>query len=100
MSKKSILQREKKKNKIFLKYIKIKKKIKEKILNETSFLNRRKLNFYLQKLPRNSNVNRLRNRCLLTGRPRGYVKKFCYSRIILRKKINLGEISGFIKSSW
>ena len=54
----------------------------------------------LNKLPRNSNRNRVRNRCALTGRPRAVYRKFGLSRIALREKGLAGEIPGLTKSSW
>ena len=54
----------------------------------------------LADLPRNSASNRFRNRCGLTGRPRGYYRKFNLSRIAVRELGNFGEIPGLIKSSW
>lgn len=54
----------------------------------------------LNKLPRNSNRNRIRNRCVLTGRPRGVYRKFGLSRIAVREKGLAGEIPGLTKSSW
>jgi len=54
----------------------------------------------LNALPRNSTKIRIRNRCALTGRPRGYYRKFGLSRIAIRDKGLNGEIPGLTKSSW
>ena len=54
----------------------------------------------LAKLPRNSSKVRIRNRCELTGRPRGVYRKFRMSRIALRDLASMGRIPGMIKSSW
>ncbi len=54
----------------------------------------------LTKLPRNSAPVRLRNRCGLTGRPRGYYRKFNMSRIAFRDLASAGMIPGVVKSSW
>lgn len=54
----------------------------------------------LQKLPKNSSKHRLRNRCFLSGRPRGYYRKFGLSRIALRDLGSRGELPGLRKSSW
>ena len=54
----------------------------------------------LQQLPRNSSPVRLRNRCALTGRPRGYYRKFGLGRNKLREIAMRGEIPGIIKASW
>jgi small subunit ribosomal protein S14 len=54
----------------------------------------------LSELPRNSSETRLRNRCSLTGRPRGYYRKFKLSRIAVRELASAGQIPGMLKSSW
>ena len=54
----------------------------------------------LAELPRNSSATRIRNRCEVTGRPRGYYRKLKLSRIALRELGSLGMIPGLVKSSW
>jgi len=54
----------------------------------------------LQKLPRNSSKVRMRNRCKLTGRPRGYMRDFGVSRVTFREMVVFGLIPGLTKSSW
>lgn len=54
----------------------------------------------LSSLPRDSSPTRIRNCCLLTGRPRGYLRKFGLSRIAFRDKALNGEIPGITKASW
>jgi small subunit ribosomal protein S14 len=54
----------------------------------------------LQALPRNSSPVRLRNRCSLTGRPRGVFSKFGLGRIKLREYVMRGEVPGVVKASW
>lgn len=54
----------------------------------------------LNKMPRNSSVVRLRNRCQLTGRSRGYMRKFKVSRLCFRAMASNGMIPGITKSSW
>ena len=54
----------------------------------------------LSELPRNGSATRVRNRCALTGRPRGYYRKFKLSRIALRELASTGQIPGMVKSSW
>jgi small subunit ribosomal protein S14 len=54
----------------------------------------------LAQLPRNSSRTRVRNRCMLTGRPRGYYRKFKLSRIAVRELASSGQIPGMVKSSW
>ncbi|MBI5770949.1 MAG: 30S ribosomal protein S14 [Verrucomicrobia bacterium] len=54
----------------------------------------------LQKLPKNSAIERVRNRCSLSGRPRGYKRKFGVSRLTFRELALAGKIPGVTKSSW
>ncbi|ANG65903.1 30S ribosomal protein S14 [Chlamydia gallinacea] len=54
----------------------------------------------LNKMKRDTSPSRLHNRCLLTGRPRGYLRKFAISRICFRQMASMGEIPGVIKASW
>jgi len=54
----------------------------------------------LQKLPRDSSKVRLRNRCKLTGRPRGYMRQFGISRVTFREMASAGLIPGITKASW
>jgi small subunit ribosomal protein S14 len=54
----------------------------------------------LAELPRNSSPGRVRNRCEVSGRPRGYYRKLKLSRIALRELGNFGQIPGMVKSSW
>ncbi|WP_096155649.1 MULTISPECIES: 30S ribosomal protein S14 [Bacillus] len=54
----------------------------------------------LRKLPRDSSPTRLKNRCEVTGRPRGYLRKFKMSRIAFREFAHKGQIPGVKKSSW
>ncbi|MCC6384976.1 MAG: 30S ribosomal protein S14 [Bacteroidia bacterium] len=54
----------------------------------------------LQKLPRNASPVRVRNRCQLTGRPRGYMRQFGISRLMFRKLALEGKIAGITKASW
>lgn len=64
--------------------------------NEDRFAAQQKMN----KLPRNSSKVRIRNRCAVTGRPRGYYRKFDVCRIILREEALKGELPGVRKASW
>lgn len=54
----------------------------------------------LDKLPRDASPIRLHNRCKLTGRPRGYMRKFGISRVTFREMASMGKIPGITKSSW
>jgi small subunit ribosomal protein S14 len=68
----------------------------QRVSDEERFAARLKL----QQLPRNANPTRLRNRCAITGRPRGYFRKFGLGRNKLREYAMRGEIPGVVKASW
>jgi small subunit ribosomal protein S14 len=89
MARKSLLAREEKKRRLSAKYSKKRKELKEKGDYEA-----------LQLLPRNSASTRIHNRCLISGRPRGFYRKFGISRLVLREMALRGEIPGVKKSSW
>ena len=57
-------------------------------------------NLKLAEMPRNSSKTRVRNRCAVTGRPRGYYRKLGMSRIALRDLASFGQVPGIVKSSW
>lgn len=77
------------------------KALKEVIMDkETSMEDRFEAVMKLAKMPRNSAKVRIRNRCELSGRPRGFYRKFKLSRIALRELASAGQIPGVIKSSW
>ncbi len=67
---------------------------------ETSPADRKAARAQLQSLPANANPIRIRNRCEVTGRPRGYYSKFGLSRLALRELALRGELPGVVKSSW
>jgi small subunit ribosomal protein S14 len=79
------------------KYAKLKAIANDQSKDETERLIAR---LKMAELPRNGNPTRIRNRCELTGRARGYYRKFRLSRIMLRELANKGLIPGVIKSSW
>ena len=54
----------------------------------------------LQKLPKDASPVRLHNRCKITGRPKGYMRKFGISRVLFREMANFGKIPGVKKASW
>ncbi len=54
----------------------------------------------LAEMPRNSSATRIRNRCELSGRPRGFYRKFKLSRLAFRELASAGQIPGVVKSSW
>ena len=67
---------------------------------KTSIDDKRLAYMKLEKLPRDANPIRLRNRCNLTGRPRGYYRKFGLARNKLREAAMRGDIPGLVKASW
>ncbi len=101
MAKKCQIARNKKREKLIIKYEnkrkEIKKKIKEKNLTKEQKF---KLNLELNKLPKNSSPVRFMRRCQITGRARSVYRKFKLSRIILRNFALSGFIPGMTKSSW
>jgi small subunit ribosomal protein S14 len=100
MAKKSMIQREKKREKLVAKYGKKRNEIKEELKAVTSYKDRLELYAKLEKLPRNSFPSRLRNRCWLTGRTRGYYRQFGLSRHVLREMAHACLLPGVTKSSW
>ena len=101
MAKKSMVARNKKRIKMVAKYAQKRADLKEIIRKpQTSEEDRWQAVLDLQKLPRNSLKVRIRNRCNLTGRPHGYLRKFGLSRIKLRECAMRGEVPGLRKASW
>ena len=101
MAKTSMIERDKKRRRLAKKYKLRRTRLKaiaadRSLPAEERFAARLKL----AELPRNSSPTRIRNRCDLTGRPRGYYRKLRLSRIALRELGNLGQIPGLVKSSW
>lgn len=89
MARKSLIARENKRQKLVKKYAALRKQLKEEGRWDE-----------LDKLPRNSNPIRLHNRCLLTGRPKGYMRDFGICRVVFRKMALEGKIPGVTKASW
>lgn len=101
MAAKAKIATNEKKKKLVAKYAPLRKKLKDIIKDpETSDEEKYEAQLKLQKLPRNSSPTRVRNRCQVTGRPRGYYRKFAMSRIALRDFGLSGQIPGLTKSSW
>ena len=101
MAKASMINRQKKREKLVEKYRERRRALKDKCNDNTlSNEERFQATLALAKLPRNSSPTRLHSRCLITGRPKGYYRKLKMSRIALREYASSGEIPGMIKSSW
>ena len=101
MAKKSAVERNDKRKRMVEKYAAKREELKAIALNEDLPLEERfQARLKLAELPRNSAPNRVRNRCEVSGRPRGYYRKLKMSRIALRELGSLGKIPGLVKSSW
>lgn len=101
MAKKSMINRELKREKTVAKYAEKRAQLKA-VISDVNASDEERLNamLALQALPRNSSLVRLRNRCGLTGRPHGYFRKFGLSRNKLRERVMQGDVPGVRKASW
>ncbi len=101
MAKTSSIERNNKRRRLSEKHSKKRAELKEVIKNKSTPIEERfAASLKLAELPRNGSRTRIRNRCELSGRPRGFYRKLKMSRIALRELASLGEIPGMIKSSW
>ena len=101
MAKVSMINREKKRSKLVSKHAKKRAELKAIIADpEVGFEDKQQAMFALQKLPRDSSPVRQRNRCQITGRPRGFYRKFGLSRNKLREATMRGDVPGLRKASW
>lgn len=101
MAKRSMLEREKKREKTVEKFAAKRKALKAIIADvNASEEDKWEAQMAFQKLPRNASPSRLRNRCGLTGRPHGYYRKFGLGRNKLREAAMRGDVPGLVKSSW
>lgn len=89
MAKKSKIAKERQREALVAKYADLRRELKAKGDYEA-----------LRKLPRDSSPTRLTNRCQVTGRPRGVIRKFKLSRIVFRELAHKGQVPGVKKSSW
>jgi len=89
MARKAVIAREKKRERIVAKYATKRAELKANGDYEA-----------LDKLPKNASPVRLHNRCKLTGRPKGYMRKFGISRVTFREMASQGKIPGVTKASW
>ncbi|MFB1051016.1 30S ribosomal protein S14 [Paraliobacillus sp. JSM ZJ581] len=89
MAKKSKVVKEKKREEMVGRYAKIRTECKAKRDYEA-----------IRKLPKDASPTRLTNRCEITGRPRGYMRKFKMSRIAFKEYANKGQLPGIRKASW
>lgn len=89
MARKSLIAREVKRAKLVSKYAALRKQLKEEGKWDE-----------LDRLPRNSSKKRLHNRCMLSGRPKGYMRRFGLCRVMFRDMALAGKIPGVTKASW
>ena len=101
MAKKSMIVKNLRRRQISERY-KLKRLELKKVLKDPSVSQEEKsmARIKLEKMPRDANPNRIRNRCVVTGRPRAYYRKFGLSRITFREMAHKGLLPGVKKSSW
>ena len=101
MAKTSSIEKNKRRRKMVAQYAGKRSELKRVAEDENLSLEERfQARLKLAELPRNSSAVRIRNRCEITGRPRGYYRKLKVSRIALRDLGSAGMIPGLVKSSW
>jgi small subunit ribosomal protein S14 len=100
MAKKGMLERERKRKKLVVKYAVKRKALLAELKSISSFEEKCISNEKIQKLPRNSSSIRVRNRCWKTGRPRGYFRFFGLCRNVVREMSNDCFLPGITKASW
>lgn len=100
MAKKSMIERDKKREKLIQKHKQRREKLKLLVRKKQNFSEQLKLQQMLQDLPRNSAPARFRKRCWATGRSRGYFRLFGLSRHVLREMAHECLVPGLTKSSW
>lgn len=101
MAKKSMIHRDVKRKAEVARYAEKRAALKATIQSKTaSYEEKAAAVEALQKQPRNASACRIRNRCRITGRPRGYYRKFGLGRNRLREVMNRGEVPGAVKASW
>ncbi|WP_375205796.1 30S ribosomal protein S14 [Hyphococcus sp.] len=101
MAKKSMVERDLKRRRMAKKFESKRNRLKAIIYDQDQSGEERFMAaLKLAELPRNSSPTRIRNRCQVSGRPRGYYRKLKMSRIALRQLGSSGKIPGLVKSSW
>lgn len=96
-----MINRERKRAQMVIKYAAKRTELKDKIMDMSlSEEERYDARIKLNKMPRDASPSRKRNRCALTGRSRGYYRKFGLGRIKLREAAMRGDVPGLVKASW
>lgn len=95
-----MIEREKKRKKIVVKYAEKRQALIEQFENAASQTEKLEIHRQIQQLPRNSSRTRVNNRCWVTGRPRGVYRDFGLSRNVMREWAHEGLLPGVVKSSW
>lgn len=95
-----MVEREKKRARLVEKYAEKRAELKERLRTSNSAAEKLDISRQIQRLPRNSSATRKRNRCMVTGRPRGYYRDFGLSRNVFREWAHEGLLPGVVKSSW
>ena len=101
MAKKSAIEKNKQRQRLVKKYASKREALRAIVKDQSVPIEERiQAQLKLSSLPRNSAPSRVRNRCEISGRPRGYYRKLKMSRIALRDLGSTGQIPGLVKSSW
>ena len=101
MAKKSSIEKNERRRRMAKRYEAKRQALKTIVMDQARPIEERfEAQLKLAELPRNSSPTRIRNRCEMTGRPRGYYRKLKLSRIALRELASAGQIPGMVKSSW
>jgi len=100
MAKKAMIERERKRKHLVNKYREQRSTLKNQFQEAETLQEKLAIHAQLQKLPRNSSAVRFHNRCMLTGRPKGYFRDFGLSRHTLREMAHNCLLPGVTKSSW
>ena len=101
MARKSLVEKEKRRSILIGRHYEKRQALKKIISDQNiSVEEKQSAVFQLAKLPRDSSPCRKRNRCMFTGRPRAYLRKFKLSRLCFREMANQGLIPGMFKASW
>lgn len=100
MAKQALINRQKKRRVLNIKYSKKRTNLKKSLKKAHSLNEKLIWHFKLQQLPLDSSSVRLHNRCLITGRPKGYFRFFGLSRHLIRELAHQGLLPGVVKASW